>query len=1068
MWGRIRIKFVTRGGTNDFKGSVYWYHRNPALNANNWFNNRDLPADPRTGKAPRDRVLLNQPGFRIGGPISIPGLFSGRDRVFFFINYEEFRLPEQQSRQRVIFSPQAQQGIFQYNTATGVASVDLLKLAADGKQTATVDPIIGKLLSDMRASTSKGGVSQSSDPNLQNFSFINTGSTVRKFPTGRFDFNLTSKHHLENIYNYQRFDQSRQFINNADEAFPGFPNFGGSYYDRFSNVTALRSTLSTSLVNEARFGFVGGNARFRPEINPAQFDNQGGFSIGSSAASTTTGFGRAGISNPTAQRVSQLRNTPVKQFSDTVSYVRGAHNFSFGGNFSQYNFYSTSFVDGQVPTVTFGLDTSDPASALFATAKFPGASSAQITQARNIYAVLTGRLTSVTARAFLDETTLKYQYMGKFTERLQQREFGFFASDAWRLRPNLTVNYGLRWEAPYPFTTKNTVYSQASGAGLFGVSGEGNLFKPGTLTGKTTTFDQFKQGDYAYNTHNANFAPSFGIAWTPHSESKLLGGLLGKSGQTVLRAGYSVAFTREGSSVASTSFTANPGGTVNLARTISTGNLTPGQLFRDRAALAPSAFPSTVTYPVTGVSTDSVNIFDPNLKVGNVKSWSFGLQREFLKDNVIEIRYVGTRGKDLWRRYDLNADINTIENKFLDEFKLAQANLQANIAGGKGATFAYTGISGTSPLPIMLAYLNGKPVSQAGNVANYTGTSFTDTTFVNPLSPFNANPQGFASNLNSNATRRANAAAAGLPSNFFVVNPDYLGGAWRVDNSGTSFYDALTIELRRRFAKGLLVQSSYTFSKSLTNMFASNNDVESQPVSLRTAQAKSYGPFDLTHGFKVNWVYELPFGHGKALLGNANRALDQIVGGWEFHGIGRVQSGTAFSIGNVSLVGMTPQELDKLVEIRKGAAAVFYLPDDVILNTRRAFNVTSIGYSALGAPDANSRYLAPAGSGGCVPGYTGQCGYSNVVLHGPRFTRFDLSAIKHFKVTERLNVEFRAEFLNVFNNINFKIGSPTSDVINISNFSSATFGQTTFAYQDNSTTNDPGGRLMQFVLRVNF
>ncbi len=159
--GAVQIKFVTRGGTNQLRGSVYWYHRNPALNANNWFNNRDLPADPSTGKAPRDRVLLNQPGFRIGGPISIPGVFSGRDRFFYFVNYEEFRLPEQQSRQRVIFSPQAQQGIFQYNTATGVASVDLLKLAADGKQTATVDPIIAKLLTDIRASTSKGGVSQS-------------------------------------------------------------------------------------------------------------------------------------------------------------------------------------------------------------------------------------------------------------------------------------------------------------------------------------------------------------------------------------------------------------------------------------------------------------------------------------------------------------------------------------------------------------------------------------------------------------------------------------------------------------------------------------------------------------------------------------------------------------------------------------------------------------------------------------------------------------------------------------------------------------------------------------------
>ena len=91
--GAVQIKFVTRGGSNEFHGSVYEYHRNPALNANYWFNNRDLKPDPRTGEAPRDRVLLNQYGFRLGGPIWIPKVFNGRDKAFFFVNYEEFLVP---------------------------------------------------------------------------------------------------------------------------------------------------------------------------------------------------------------------------------------------------------------------------------------------------------------------------------------------------------------------------------------------------------------------------------------------------------------------------------------------------------------------------------------------------------------------------------------------------------------------------------------------------------------------------------------------------------------------------------------------------------------------------------------------------------------------------------------------------------------------------------------------------------------------------------------------------------------------------------------------------------------
>src|SRR5262249_8130035 len=110
--GSVQVKFVTRQGSNEFHGSVYEYHRNPWVNSNYWFNNRDLPPDPATGKAPRARVLFNQYGFRVGGPITIPGLFDGRNKAFFFINYEELNQPSQVNRQRTILSPEAQSGLF--------------------------------------------------------------------------------------------------------------------------------------------------------------------------------------------------------------------------------------------------------------------------------------------------------------------------------------------------------------------------------------------------------------------------------------------------------------------------------------------------------------------------------------------------------------------------------------------------------------------------------------------------------------------------------------------------------------------------------------------------------------------------------------------------------------------------------------------------------------------------------------------------------------------------------------------------------------------------------------------
>ena len=249
-----------------------------------------------------------------------------------------------------------------------------------------------------------------------------------------------------------------------------------------------------------------------------------------------------------------------------------------------------------------------------------------------------------------------------------------------------------------------------------------------------------------------------------------------------------------------------------------------------------------------------------------------------------------------------------------------------------------------------------------------------------------------------------------------------------MDNSGTTAYDALQIELRRRMSRGLLLQASYTFSKSLSNMYGTSGSVFFTPTSLRNLSLdNTLSPFDLTHGFKVNWIWELPVGRGEWLFGGANGLVDRLVGGWGIHGQARMQSGSTFSMGNVQLVGMTAKDLQDAIKIRKttdstGKGVVFFLPDDIILNTRRANNVTPTGFGTLGAP--SGKYIAPANSNGCIQEYVGQCGIANLILHGPHLTRFDISLVKKTKVSERVNVELRAEFLNAFNNINLNGSRP--------------------------------------------
>src|SRR6185369_840264 len=195
--------------------------------------------------------------------------------------------------------------------------------------------------------------------------------------------------------------------------------------------------------------------------------------------------------------------------------------------------------------------------------------------------------------------------------------------------------------------------------------------------------------------------PSASIAWSPNFQSGLLHRLFGEPGQGVIRAGYSVAFVREGLGNITQILSGNPGGTLTLSSDVDADSLPIGTLFRNRAALAPPAFADTPTYPITVQPGDVIGGYDPNLKTGLVHSWNFGVQREILKDTVVEASYVGTRGRNLWRRYGLN-EVNILENGFLSEFRQAQANLLANQNAGRGNTFAFFGNgTGTQPLPIM-------------------------------------------------------------------------------------------------------------------------------------------------------------------------------------------------------------------------------------------------------------------------------------------------------------------------------------------------------------------------------
>jgi hypothetical protein len=768
-----------------------------------------------------------------------------------------------------------------------------------------------------------------------------------------------------------------------------------------------------------------------------------------------------------------------------------------GGSFSQYEIWMKN--SSLVPQITTGLVANDPAAGLFTVANFPGASTANLTAAGSLYAFLTGRVSQISADARLDEGTGKYVYEGVGLQRGRLREFGGYAADQWRIRQNLTINAGVRWDVQNPFYPLNSSYTFADMANICGVSGVStddrcNLFQSGVTPGIHPVYQQLTKGTRPYNVDYNNIAPSAGFAWTPQARPGFLGKVMGE-GDFVLRAGYTRAFSRSGLSDFTGPLNANPGVVITtpVTRSEGNGNILVGPaplLFRNTSQLGPPVFSETPTYPIlpsvaNGYGTQTINGFNKNIQVPYADSWQAGITRSLGKSMAVEVRYVGTRGYEGWRVLD-NNEFNIVEYGFLKEFRQAQANLAANIAAGAGRgclggvttvgcqnNFAFTGAPGTAPLPTFLAFFNGQNPANAGNAAAYSGANWTNSTFLGYLAPLNPQPFNFASaststttpGLLGNATFRANAAAAGIPANFFVANPENLGGARVTTNVDKTKYDSIQTEFRRRLSGGLQFQGSYVFGHGLNSQFLSLR----KPLLMRR---NAGDPGDITHQVKTNFVYELPFGRGRRWGGNANGVVERVIGGWQIGMATKIQSGRLVDIGNVRLVGMDRKDASKAFKLRFDNAnkQVYMWPDDIIQNTILAFAVSATSATGYANAAPTGRYFAPANGPNCIEiaqtntttGF-GDCGIGSLVITGPTFVAHDLRFSKRTTIVGRVNLEFATELLNAFNHPNFL---PLANVNN--NLTTGISGSTVTGFQLTSLTGTDTRRTIQFVGRVNW
>ena len=540
----------------------------------------------------------------------------------------------------------------------------------------------------------------------------------------------------------------------------------------------------------------------------------------------------------------------------------------------------------------------------------------------------------------------------------------------------------------------------------------------------------------------------------------------------MIRAGYAINTIREDGSTLAI-WGGNQGRTLTL--NVDPTNFpaqfgAPGSVLFRNPVLPSRVAPTTPSFPLAIAAGNSVTDFYPNIKTGYVQSWDIGIQRELTRDTVLEVRYVGNHGTDLWRQVNIN-EINIFENGFNNEFKTAQNNLalargcaspdSVCMSANRARSNQYFGLPGQQPLPLIFTAL----------AANNDATS--------ALQIEQGQAGALANAIATNAARMTRLTAAGSPINLFQVNPTLTTGAANLEvNGGNTNYHGLQVELKRRMSKGLLFQGSYVWSHSISN--EQSQGIGGSYTSLRdVGYDKSASPFDIRQAVKMNWVYELPFGPRHHFFANVTSpVIRKVLEGWQLASVTRLQSGSPIRLtsgrntynqneSGVILHNMTMNQLQGMMTIRKTNLAatatspaigvVQYLPQSLIDNTNAAFEVNG---KTLANLDRNAPYIGPADQ----PGQLGQ----RIMLYGPKQQKWDFSLAKKTNIGEKANVEFRMQALNAFNLTNFLLFTPGNGITTTLGANGTGFGQTSGAYRDLSNTNDPGGRIIEFSLRLNF
>jgi hypothetical protein len=1067
---------ATRGGTNALHGSVFYFNRNTAYNANEWFSNYE-------GKQ-RPELKLHEYGFAVAGPII-------KNKTFFFGTFQNNQIKQTQpiSATNVgtagfgaptVYTALARTGIFRYvrgsinvgnatvtrnspllvgangNLQPGVPvcngttvignCVDSYNIFANDPQGIGGDPAVLALMNSLPAANAFGlgdGLNQAGfnwNPPSQ---FKGPNYYVRVDHTFGPNDSVFVRW-LQNTFDTKQGD----FLNARPQVYPGFPPLGEVNRLGKNLAISYRHNFSPTLVNELTAGFNRFAFQFTfGESNP-NFPNP--LKVPIWADDCVLGS-MLNVDAPYCLSPHTQRAITTPQIVDNLTWIHNKHTLRAGINFRFYiHNDSRGFFGGSVvqPIIRFnrqnrlGGFNNIPGQIGTNTTTRPNSTDInRLQQTIDELAGIPSRIQQAFLANFGSDTYGSTNFATVYT---RAHQYDSFVQDEWKLTPNFTLNLGVRWEYnPAPYDAKQSLTP--------------NVLPDGSQGAVT-----YAKADRWFKNNNiGSVGPRMAIAWSPNNK-------------TSVRAGYSWLFDTLSTFQVTAIAGKVPGFLQNCLvnipttgpATVTNGCDVPPALLANSGARISTGFPVTVPTPTikpsaalspvaqTSLQAPAVGAFDSNIKNPSVHEWDLTIQRELPKHFVAEVGYVGKRGTHLYRAYDLN-QVSINGTGFLSDFNTAMKNRQ----------------SGCRP-------------DGTGCPAGVTGQ--TPTVLLNMLSPLNT-PTGPNNNRNALNGRTSDFDTFNIGSlanfidgqvnvgNFFRPNPQF-GQIFFQDSGGDSYYHGLFIAARRRFEQGLDFGFSYTFSKSVDDMSidptgaatggglsTTNSRTPTDIHNWRLDRALS--DFNNTHVLLANLLYELPIGKGKKVASSVPKWANQIIGGWSFTGIFAYQSGEPYSITSGSLTAngahvsfaQVRGPLDKgHVQFTGAEGPVMYNAGQLITNPADPnFNCVNV--------TGTQTYF-------CIPP-PGQNGNGRNIVQGPNFWNLDSGLLKDFGITERFKLQFRAEVFNVLNHTNWE--NPRNATSGSPSVQSSIFARTCCASASlpSSATviaiGEPN-RVMQLGLKLNF